>query len=250
MQAAARPYAMAGTALAAASLLAVTPIAQRLPDVHSVTAAVRLVDTFNPLDVPVNLFYDILNIPYNEVQALDADAESLFFSGTWAVTSSTNIWGIDPGDPGHFQAGTDLLFPFPALSGMTGDINAGNYDFFGNEYDWNAGLGQQLTGLVAAEAPVNAFCAAEGCTPIAATSPITGGQPIDSLLWWEGILTGLQKFPLINNWFQVPLSQLFNGYDFNQNLGLPEPGYDGADPSGVAYSFPSGAFRAPRGRIT
>jgi hypothetical protein len=179
----------------------------------------RLVDA-EIANIPVNLFDDIANIPYNEVQAVDALSESLLFSGPWTVTSATNIWGIDPGDPGHFLAVTDLLLPFTALSGMGSP-----------EDDWTAGLGQQLWGLIAAEAPVNGACAADGCLPIVPTSPITGLAGIDQGLWWSQILTGQEQFPLINNWFQVPLSDLVNGYTFGTNY----PGY--VDPSGTVYSL-------------
>ena len=49
----------------------------------------------------MNLFDDILNIPYNELDGggLATVANSFLFTGTWWVPSSTNLWGIDPGDP-------------------------------------------------------------------------------------------------------------------------------------------------------
>ena len=49
----------------------------------------------------MNLFDDILNIPYNEAHGggLATVGDSLLFTGTWWVPSSTNLWGIDPGDP-------------------------------------------------------------------------------------------------------------------------------------------------------
>jgi hypothetical protein len=216
----ARPYVIAGAALAAASLVAVTPLAPRLPELPVVSMATRLVDADSILNVPINLFDDIVNIPYNEVQAIDSFAESLLFSGTWADFSSANLWGEDPGDPGHFEAVVNMLVPFPALSGM----GAG-------EYDWTAGLGQQLVGLLNAELPVSASCDAETCMPITPTSPITGSTGLDPDLWLAEILTGQEKFPLIDNWFQVPLSQLESGYTFGPN----DPGY--VDPSGPANSL-------------
>ena len=170
---------------------------------------------------PINLFDDVVNIPYNEVQAIDSFAESLFFSGTWSVCSSVNIWGIDPGDAGHLQGLVDMLVPFPALSGMGQP-----------EYDWDAGIGQQLTGFLAAEAPVSSFCDAETCLPITPTSPVTGFTGLDSGIWWTEILSGQEKFPLINDWFQVPLSDLLNGYTFNS---ANDPGV--VDPSGPANSL-------------
>jgi len=217
-----RPYVMAGAALVAASLVAVTPIAPRLPELPIVSMATRLVDAEDSiLNVPLNLFDDVVNIPYNEVQAIDSFAESLFFSGTWSAGSSVNIWGIDPGDPGHLQGLVDMLVPFPALSGMGQP-----------EYDWDAGIGQQLTGFLAAEAPVSSFCDAETCSPITPTSPVTGFTGLDNGIWWTEILSGQEKFPLVNDWFQVPLSDLLNGYTFNS---ADDPGV--VDPSGPANSL-------------
>src|SRR5215469_16341166 len=98
MQAASRPYVMAGTVLAAASLVAVSPLAPRPFQLPILSIETRLVDVSDSmLNVPVNLFDDILNIPYNEVQGFDVLSNSLFFSGDWWVPSATNIWGTDPG---------------------------------------------------------------------------------------------------------------------------------------------------------
>ena len=65
-------------------------------------------------NIPVNLFDDILNIPYNELEGggLATVANSLLFTGTWWVPSSTNLWGIDPGDPTHV-ASIDNFFRSP-----------------------------------------------------------------------------------------------------------------------------------------
>src|ERR1035441_8386349 len=134
MHAAVRPYAMAGAAVAGvsviavtgASVIAVTPIAPRLPELPIVSMATRLVDAEDSiLNVPLNLFDDVVNIPYNEVQAIDSFGDSLMFSGPWSIGSATNLWGVDPGDPGHYQALVDMLVPFTALSGM----GAGEYDW-------------------------------------------------------------------------------------------------------------------------
>ena len=68
MQVAARPYVMAGAMLAAASLVAVTPIAQRAIRLPTLSIETQLVDE-SLLNIPMNLLTDIANIPYNEVQA-------------------------------------------------------------------------------------------------------------------------------------------------------------------------------------
>jgi hypothetical protein len=223
VQVASRPYVMAGVVLAAASAVAVTPLAPRPAELPIVSMPTRLVDAGSILNIPFNLFQDIVNIPYNEVQALDFSGQSLLNTGPWFVVGSTNLWGVDPGDPSHFESVINSLLPFPALSGMGSP-----------ETDFTAGLGQQLWGAVAAELPVNAACDAASCLPIAPTSPITDVTGADTLIWLEQILTGQQQFPLIDNWFQVPLSSLLNGYTFS-------PGAPGSvDPSGPAYQlFPN-----------
>jgi len=225
--------AAAGVALLGASVIAVTSVAPPPPqemriataDVRVATAEVRLAAASSLLNVPVNLLIDLINIPDNEVQALDYLSRSLIFSGPWFVVSATNIWGVDPGDPGHFMSTVNLLVPFPALSGLGLDQSDQN------------GLGQQLWHFVAAELPVNSYCDADGCPPGVPISPITGLTGLDNVLWGLALTFGLYgfapgapvKFPLFNNWFSVPLSDLVSGYTF----GPDQPGY--ADPSGPVY---------------
>ena len=185
MRAVTPPRVMAAAALAAGSVVAVTPISSRVTELPVVSSETRLVDS-SIFNIPFNLLQDIVNIPYNEVQALDTLANSFFFTGNWFVVSATNLWGVDPGDPSHFMSVTDLLLPFPELSGLGAPAT-----------DFDAGLGQQLWGLAAAELPVNAACDAASCIPQVPTSPITGITSIDSLIWDADILTGQQQFPLI-----------------------------------------------------
>jgi hypothetical protein len=218
MQAASRSRVMAAAALAAASVVAVTPISSRVAALPIVSMNTRLVDS-SIFNIPFNLFQDIVNIPYNEVQGLDTLANSFFFTGNWFVVSATNLWGVDPGDPSHFMSVTDLLLPFPELSGLGAPAT-----------DFDAGLGQQLWGLVAAELPVNAACDAASCLPMVPTSPITGITSIDQDIWTLEWLSGTQKFPLVNDWFQVPISDLQNGYTFDPSA----PG--SVDPSGPAVA--------------
>ncbi|HEY2196408.1 MAG TPA: hypothetical protein VGH69_01685 [Mycobacterium sp.] len=232
MRAATPPRVMAAAALVAASVLAVTPISSRVTELPVVGMETRLVDS-SIFNIPFNLLQDIVNIPYNEVQGLDTLANSFFFTGNWFVVSATNLWGVDPGDPSHFMSVTDLLLPFPELSGLGAPAT-----------DFDAGLGQQLWGLAAAELPVNAACDAASCIPAVPTSPITGITQIDSLIWLEQELTGGQQFPLINNWFQVPISDLQNGYTFDPSApgsvdpsGPVVPGF-GLDGTGVDNAMP------------
>ena len=96
MQAASRPYVLAAAALAATSAVIAIPLAPRPVQLPVRSIETRLVDADSVLNIPVNLFDDIVNIPYNEVQALDTLADSLLDTGNWWVPSSTNIWGLGP----------------------------------------------------------------------------------------------------------------------------------------------------------
>ena len=115
MQATSRSYALAAAALAAVSAVVVMPVVAR----HSLAVRSmesKLIDA-DVSNIPVNLFNDILNIPYNELEGggLATFANSMLFTGTWWVPSSTNLWGIDPGDPTHV-ASFDNFLPFTAFT--------------------------------------------------------------------------------------------------------------------------------------
>jgi hypothetical protein len=223
MHTAARPYVAVGAALAVASAVAITPVAPQPPETPLVNQVMRLTaDGDSLLNVPLNLFQDFFNAPYNEIQALDTLAQSLLFSGPWLVGSPTNIWGEDPGDPGHFEAMTQLLLPFPELSG---------YDELQEGVPiWEAeGLGQQLSMMANVQIPLDATCSSFDCIPVQPTSPITGLTWLDQSLWSSLIGSGLQKFPLIQDWFQVPFSQFTGGNQWY------------FDPTNPDYSDPDGA---------
>lgn len=215
MEGAARRWqAAAGTALAAASVVAVTPITARAPELPVVSMPARLVDMDSVLNIPINLFYDLVNIPYEEVQALDTISDSLFFSENWWVAGATNLWGIDPGDPTHVELAFSLL-PFPELTQGVG------------------GLDYEVTGLLASELPVSSSCDATACSPIVPPEVVTGVTGIDRDIGLFNSLNDYQNFGLFANWFKVPLTgpdSLSTGYYFN-------PSADGStDPSGPAYS--------------
>lgn len=192
---AARPYVMAAAALAATGTVAVTPVASRLPEIPVASHAVSLVDS-SMLNIPLNLLYDFANLPYNEIQALNGIAGSLFFTGTWWVPSSTNLWGIDPGDPTHVALILGLL-GLPELTGGEG------------------GLGYQIDGLLAAELPVSDSCDAETCFPMTPPNFITGSTMWDRNIGFLQAASGQTPFGLFDNWFKVPISDLINGYTFN-----------------------------------
>ena len=97
-----RPGVTAAVALVGASVIAVTPVAPPPPpEIHVASAEVRLAAESSILNIPINLIQDIIDIPYNYVQGINTLGQSLLFTGTWLLASSTNVWGTDPGDPGH-----------------------------------------------------------------------------------------------------------------------------------------------------
>ncbi len=223
MQAASRPYALAAAVLAATSAVVVTiPVAARPFQLPIRSIETRLVDA-SIANIPVNLFDDIMNIPYNWVQAINGAAGSFFMTGNWWVPGSTNIWGIDPGDTTHVASILNVI-PFPAL------------------IEGNGGLAYQVDGLLAAELPVSASCDAETCAPIVPSDQITGISSIDRNIGLLETLTGQNSnFGLFNHWWTVPLSTLMSGYTFNSST----PG--SIDPSGPAYADPAFGYTGANG---
>lgn len=114
-------------------------------------------DSTNILNIPANLFIALANTPYNFFNALgegdvalgsDPNGDFSFqptyegvtltqpegsvvglgrnlrYTGNWWVYSQTNILGTDPADPSRYQALTNVLIPFPALSVPLGNMVA------------------------------------------------------------------------------------------------------------------------------
>jgi hypothetical protein len=187
----------------------------------------RLVDV---TDVPINLFDDIANIPFNEIQGIDVFGNSLLFSGDWWVPSATNIWGTDPGDLGHYMGLLDMALPFaPQISGLDQPEIDPIADANGT-----AGLAQQIALLAAAELPTSASCDAQTCSPLTPAEVITGNTGYDrDIGFFEALLGNAQNstgqpFDLFSNWLQVPLSDLTNGFTFTpaDDPGLVDPSPD------------------------
>ena len=231
------PQFMAGVALATATSLAATQAPLLAPsdaevsplaEVRSINEDVRLAASI--LNIPVNLLIDIINIPYNETQAINLFSRGNLFSGPWAVTSASNVWGEDPGDMVRFMAIASLAIPFPALSGLD-DVLAGEDGFVNG-----TGLGQLFWKYLAAEWPVDSACAADGCFPNTPVSPITGIAGVDQSIWNLLMLAGAVQIPVLRNFFQVPFSDLVSGYQFGDVesydgeiyplLGIPGTTYD------------------------
>ncbi len=226
MDGAARRYLTAGTALALGSVVAVTPVAPHLPETPVLSLTTRLTaGDASIFNIPFNLFQDIVNVPGNEVGALNLFADSLFHTGSWVVASATNLWGEDPGDPGRFMAMTDMLVPFSAISGLGQPEIDPTADAAGT-----AGLGQQLALLIDAELPVSASSSATWTDPLGPVPPITGLTSIDRPIWFLSAATGLQQYPLFANWFKVPISDLTSG---NFNFGNVVDPSSGVGPGGA-----------------
>jgi hypothetical protein len=242
MQAAGRSYVVAAAALAATGgLVGVTPMAPRQPAIHIASPAVRLVDSDSILNVPFNLFQDIVNIPYSELGAdgaLSQLGDSLLFTGTTFTASATNVWGEDPGDPAHFSSLIDAVLPFPGITGQydpeVGDTaNGWDSADVTEAANGTLPLDQQITLFLDAEIPASASSDADWSSPLIPVSTITGNAGIDRAIETAAIFSDQQPFPLTNDWFQTPLSDLTSG---GYNFG------DVVDPSqgvGAGGSVPS-----------
>ena len=227
MQAASRAYVLAAAAVAATSAVVLTPSAPKASHIPVRSMETRLVDF---TDVPINLFDDVVNIPYNEIQGIDVFGNSLLFSGDWWVPSATNIWGTDPGDLGHYMGLLDMALPFaPQISGLDQPEIDPIADANGT-----AGLAQQIGLLAAAELPMSSSCDAQTCAPMTPPEVITGNTGYDRDIGFFEAFGGNaqnstgQPFDLFSNWLKVPLSDLTSGFTFTpgDDPGLEDPSPD------------------------
>jgi hypothetical protein len=226
--AASRGYVLAAAAVAATSAVVLTPAAPNTAQIPVRSIQTRLVDI---TDVPINLFDDVVNIPYNEIAGINVLGNSLLFSGDWWVPSATNIWGTDPGDLGHYMGILDTLLPFsPQFSGLGQAEIDPTLDANGT-----AGLAQQIGLLAAAELPTSASCDAQTCAPMTPPEVITGNTGLDRDIGFFSALNGNatdangQPFSLFSDWLKVPLSDLTSGnFTFTPQTdpGLLDPSPD------------------------
>jgi hypothetical protein len=239
MQAASRAYVLAAAALAATSAVVITPVAPRPTQLPVRSIETRLVDSDSVLNIPVNLFDDILNIPSTEVGGFNVLGDSLLFSGDWWVPSATNLWGTDPGDLGHYMGLLDVLIPFQQISGQGQPEVDPTLDASGLE-----GLAQQIGLLAAAELPVSSSCDAETCFPMTPPNIITGSTGFDRDIGFFQAFTGEDKdFGLFSNWLQVPLSDLTSGnFTFNTT---DDPGLLDPSPNASSTGATLGEFGFP-----
>ncbi len=219
--------ATAGVALAAAitavSSEAAPPalVGKEARAVEVSSADVQLAASSSPLNVPINLLIDLINVPYNEVEANNAVGVGLVYGGPWWVTDASNIWGIDPADYARFYALASAAVPIPALSGYGDDMFTGN------------GIAQQFAKFLAAEMPVDPACDANGCFPNTPVSPITGMRGLDQNIWNFMMLTGAVDMPMIRNFWKVSPVDLLNGYTFGDVENSSGKVYDGLGITGT-----------------
>lgn len=252
MKAATRPYVLASAALLVTSMVTAMPLGapQSQPPTRSIET--RLVDADSVLNVPINLFDDLVNIPDNEIQGLNVLSDALLFSGNFFVPSAVNIFGTDPGDLGHYMGILDVLLPFaPQISGLDQPEIDPTADA-----DGTAGLAQQIGLLAAAELPISASCDAETCAPIVPTDVITGSTEFDRDIEFLETFTGQEPLGIFDNFLTVPLSDLTSG-DFTftsaDDAGLVDPspgsGPDGAVESAFGFDGTTGADGATAGLV-
>jgi hypothetical protein len=251
MQAMSRSYVLVGAALAATGALAAAPFTSRTAHPPTVSSETRLVDAGSVLNVPINLFDDLANIPYNEIQGLNVLADSLLFSGNIFVPNATNLFGTDPGDIGHYMGIIDTAIPFSSISGLDQPEIDPTADAAGT-----AGLGQQLALLAAAELPINASCDAQTCAPIVPTDVVTGSTDFDRDIQFLETITGQEPLGLFDNWLKVPLSDLTSGgftFTSADDAGLvdpsPDTGPNGAVDSLFGFDGTTGADGATSGLV-
>src|SRR5689334_3189783 len=99
----ARTYLAAGVAAAGVSVLAVNPVVSPSQGISEVSHEIRLAAD-SIANVPVNLAIDLINVPANEIQALNNWSDALQAGGSWWSKTPTNVWGWDPGNPPMLEA--------------------------------------------------------------------------------------------------------------------------------------------------
>ncbi|BBY29226.1 hypothetical protein [Mycolicibacterium sediminis] len=219
------PLLAAGAAIVAAASLttgsvAAAPVASSAAVSVKATDAPRVVTTriiltaaSSPFNIPINIAIDIINIPKYEVDAVNYTSAAYLFTGSFWVSNATNVWGSDPGDPPKYRGPAMLLLPNPYISGPVGDT---------------------LTALAITELPANSLCGTTVCAPFV---------PFDAE---NAFLTtvGLKPLPIVNNFFTVPISALYQGYYYDpaatgqQSFGGYVPTNPYVDENGKPYDLP------------
>ncbi|MBV9321002.1 MAG: hypothetical protein JO106_14020, partial [Mycobacterium sp.] len=208
------------------SVIAVTPVAPP-PDVHRVSsAAVRLADASSDLlgglgnlgglaNVPYNVFADIVNIPYNEIQAIGTYAAALGPAGQSVVPSVPGLLTTVKLPVGLNGALEPVMMgpvgPGGALEPL-GIAGTGSWEWesVGNTWGWDNGNFAQLDGIANMLVPFPQFE-----TPFAEELQVLAEAEIRA-----GANGGNCEFECASalgnfaNWFHVPLTTLLSGYRF------------------------------------
>ena len=264
MHASAGPYAITGLALLTSSMIAVTPAMSpaglpvanmdvRLVDnvLTDVAGALGNIDPLSSLslpdlgsldlgsldlgglaNIPYNVFADIVNIPYNEVQAI----------GTYAAALGPAGESVVPDVPGLL---TTVFNPLgqPVIEGPVGPNGAfeplgiagtGSWwmESMGNTWGWDNGNFAQVDGIANILLPFPQFSTAVAEElQVLAEAEIVDGAHVGCEFECSDLLG------YFGNWFPVPLTQLLSGYTFGNVLadtvGFNSPIGTGATGSGV-----------------
>ncbi|HET9877589.1 MAG TPA: hypothetical protein VFQ37_17825 [Mycobacterium sp.] len=283
MDATVRTYGTAGLALVAAGVIAVTPVAPP-PDLHIATANVRLTsgdaaaatagDALSALgtdlgyfdwgsllnlhtlgNIATNLFYDILKIPYNWLQAVDFYSKAaLGYPGVYGTNQDPHTLQYDPQNPNPELAGAPgdpAKYPIYGPVGVTGADNpdgspatdvygdpvhsyvpiglggTGSWwmESTGNTWGWDEGNFGQVLGLANMIVPIPQFSTPFAYELQAFAMQQVVANPDACPFECSNILGYLQR------WFNVPFNDQLTGVKVGLNFG----GDDGtaADPTGT-----------------
>jgi hypothetical protein len=164
-------------------------------EVNGTLGAITGVDHTGLKNVPANLFFDIVNIPYNEFLAFEENAYSLGPPGT---TGGVPGW-LPPFLPSQYQS--NRLY-------TQGGTGSWWMESTGNTWFWNNGNWPQLDSVVSYLIPFPAFS-----QPFAQQLQILAEAELpanDSVAQFE-----IPSLPgLLHGFFKVPLSELLSGYTF------------------------------------
>ena len=210
MRAAARPYVMASAVLVAASVVA-TPLAPRPLQLPILSIETRLVDaTDSILNVPINLFDDILNIPYNEVQALDTFGEFAVAQRELVGTELDEYLGYRPrrhdacpGDSGFAAAvpgvGQRLRRPGIPTRRSVGGRTSGECLLRRAQPARRSSRRHQITGITGIDRLIELFETLPGKTPISACRQLVQGADFGAVarvhLWTSAAPTPVSSTP-------------------------------------------------------
>ncbi len=233
MRSAARcTYPAAGMVLAACVLLGNAIDAPQLRPSNFDGALVKLVSAEDPLlNVPENLLIDLINIPYNELNAVDEFALGEGSAGSYYLDTPTNVFGWDPGNPPEAESFVNIFLPFPALTGDGGVPALGPDGSIET-----VGSGTFPTLVIP---PGGETSGPEGLLPITAADSYLGGSAPPGTLDYDLNLLAAAELPehlncgftcndvvgTLQDSLQVPFSELEKGYQFGDVVNINDPGY-------------------------